>query len=201
MARPSRDLVEFQAVLNGLVQHGHHESLPGGMTYSFLHLDGLRYIARALVSGSRVGRLRDYLLRQRGEFALSTSSERPGPIFEELRHADRALALELCLDLVRRWPEDFVRSCRQSRVSSSYFYRSSAAPPYWLQKELRWELNDSDYAASAEEREAIRAYLMRRGLLAHEFAVAKMLGKLNSRVRPGNREIQRWNPRGPKIQR
>jgi hypothetical protein len=188
---PDRALVEFHTRLMSCLAAGHETTLPGASLYSFLFFDGLHLLCRLLVSSGRGGRLRSELLDGVDD-ALRLARQSAPVRFEELRLADRVLAMTMCERLISRWPLIFASACKRCRLSSSYVIRYDAYMPYWLCRELRWELNDRDYAPSEEERTAVTAYLQRHGLPAHADAVERLLGTRHA----GQPAMPRWNPRG-----
>lgn len=192
---PFSELIAFQAKLNLALEVGWSASLPGGQVYSFLHFEGLRYLARLVIGTGRGERLRALLLAKRSEFDFGVVSRRRNPVFEELRHGDRVQAMELCCELLDRWPDKFVRGCQSSRVTSYFIERHNQSAPYWLYEPIRWYLLDANYSHSHEEREAAEAYLLKRGLAVNAYSVAKLLGKVRAENAP--RRMQWWNPRGP----
>jgi len=195
MPRPKSELIEFQQTLNDALRYGWSASLPGAEPYSFLFFEGLRHVARLTVSRGRAGRLRNLLLAGRSEFAFDVNSRRSAACFEELGHGERTLAMELCAELLSAWPYGFVNACRQSRVSSSYIHLYRDDVPYWLHRELKWELNDLDYSATPDERFAAAEFLRRRGLAVNDYAVAKLLGTRRP-TGASDPADSRWNPRG-----
>lgn len=193
------DLVEFQTKLNAVLREGCSPDLPGAEGYSFLFFDGLRYMVRLLTSRSRAARLRHRMLARNGYLGLDVSTGRPGPLFEELRVGDRAETLLYCRDLLEAWPGEFVSLCREARVSSSYILRYDATAPYWLSSEIAWYLDDRDYAPTATEKEAVAAFLIRRGLPVSANAVRRCLGVAHNPGRGYQKSARsaRWNARGP----
>lgn len=193
-------LVEFQRRLNTATNNGCCPDLPGAANYSHLFFTGFRQLLRVLVSRGRCRRLRDLMLGRVGQLALGVSSTQDHPVFELLRVGDRAHVLQLSAPLLEQWPQSFVELCQASRVSSSYVLQYGVEMPFWFRSEVEWHLCDSDYHPSDEEREAIAAYLVKRGCRASRNAVNFWLGK--ACVKPGisAQEISawRWNPRGPR---
>jgi len=192
----SESLLRLQEFLMNALAEGYSSRLPGGNVYSFSHFEGFRYLMRTLASAGRGARLREYLLQGSGPLSSGNGQRQ---VIEHLRHADRLVLMDLCAKLLVEWPHAFVHACKASKVSSSYIIRYDASVPYWLYRELRWELADQDYAASPEEREAVRAYLASQGLPVNDFATDVLLGRCR-RPRSCTRESEeppmRWNPRG-----
>lgn len=191
----SEPLLALQRCLMNALAKGHSSRLPGGSVYAFSHFEGLRYLMRTLASAGRGARLRDHFLQGNGQLQLGNGR---GHVIEQLRLADRLVLLDVCAKILTEWPRAFVDACKASKVSSSYIIRYGTSLPYWLYGELRWELDDRDYAAPPEERESVRAYLASHGLPVNDFAVNILLGRCRPRGRVGASEERpmRWNPRG-----
>lgn len=194
-------LLAFQSELNVTLRRGWSPALPGGVCYSFLAFEGLRCIVRLLVSHSRAGRLRDQVSLQEGDLPLNIPALRPQPLFEELRVGDRARILRWCADITRSWPDEFIRLCREARVSSTYILLDKKAVPYWLASVTREHLFDGDYRPARAEWAAASAWLEKVGYPVTANSVRRLLGLSHTRAkyRPdqsGN--ARRWNPRGPR---
>ena len=186
---PGEALVSFQQRLSSALKYGWSPELPGGEVRSFLHFHGLRQIVRLVASKGRGSRLRRQWSAERAEFDFEFDHRRSLPIFEELRHSARAQIMRVCASLLEHWPNTFVRKCHELRISSSYVNNYSAEMPNWLFRELRWALNDLDYAPSDAERRSVAKYLATHGLDVNANSIAILLGTKVRRVR--------WNRRGP----
>lgn len=192
--RPSPRLLSLQRKLSNALIAGFSTELPGAEIFSFIHFEGLRYLAGLLVLSGKGGRLREALLEQRQLPANALGGSNRS--FEELRQAERALAMELCAELLEEWPYRFIQECRKCRVASSYVIRYGREMPYWLYREVRWDLNDRDYTVAKDERESVIRYLQKQGLPVNDLAIDILLGKRYPRDIVGRVEVSRWNPRG-----
>lgn len=190
-------VVDLQARIEEMVEQGYSLRLPGGTSYAALAFAGMQRILRVLAANGRVGRLREHLLRQRGELALNIPGQTNGMQFWHLRLADRYGLLHQLAELLEDWPRVFVDSCRAARLSYSYIHPTSDPLPYWLHQPIRLELWDRYYAPNDEERKAVRHYLERHRLGATENDVRRWLGVSHnsSLVRASARPAQQWNPR------
>jgi len=193
------NLLAFQGALDALIQAGRSQNLPGTHVAPHLFFEGLHIIVHMLVSNSRGARLRNMLLARSGALSLGVFGGERGQRFEGLRIGDRALILGLCATLFSPWPKAFTLACREAKVTSSYFpvYRRRPVP-YWLRRELQWELFDEDYQPAAEERRAAERYLENRGIAPARNTVNRLLGVAANRKGTADRPGPRWNPRGPR---
>jgi len=192
------NLIRFQTELNELLDAGRSDFFPGARSHSHLFFEGLRYLVGYLTATGHVSRLREYMLKQKGQLGLTVLSNRPRPVFEELCIGDRIIIMELVCELLENWPVTFVETCIQSRISSSYLIRYEKALPFWLDFHLRWHLNDKDYCPSQMETESVRQYLINNGLSCSVNNIRKYLGLSYSPL-IGEKQYQRrkrWNPRG-----
>lgn len=195
----SRSVLEVQRLLNAALKTGWHSALPGARSYSHLHFVGLRHLIRLLCSAGHAKRLRQYVLGTKGmlDFGLQLGSA--WQKYEALRVGERAFILDCAAQLLRDWPSEFIESCVQSRVSSSYILDYPNTLPYWLASDVEWYLDDRDYAPCPEERAAVEDYLARHNLPVSKNSVNCLLGvaSVSSLIRKHTTR-QRWNPRGPR---
>lgn len=194
------ELIQFQQKLIALFSGELHHNLPGAMVYPHLFLTGLRYLVRLLSSRSRGERIRNFLLQEQAHLGLGVSSVRSGAQFEELRIGDRAHIMELSARLLKGWPNEFIRVCRLSKVSSSYMCQyKGKVMPYWLWKEVYWHLYDKDYAVSQLERQSAQRFLENQHGFASRNAVNNWLGAACVGSTFSRGHTKRWNPRGPRV--
>lgn len=169
----TEEMIAFQAQLDECQRAGHHQRLPGALSYSLLMFNGLHRILRVLISPGRGGRLGSHMQAEQGLLPLR-ASENHRHRFEELRVGDRYLLLDIARRLLHNWPYDFIDACRTARVSSAYIHDHRTQLPYWLYREVNWYLYDRYYAPNDAERQSVREFLVR-----HEIPVS-------------NNEINRW---------
>jgi len=195
----SHQLVDFQRSLNEAIKQGFHDGLPGARSYSHLLFDGLRHIVQLLCSRGRFVRARDVLLASNGLLSFEMNLDTRWQKFEALRVGDRAFVLDMARQLMCNWPSVFVELCRSSRVSSSYALRYPNDLPYWFSSEVKWYLEDRDYAPCDEEREAVRSYLIKNNLSSTRNNINRWLGvsSVSKLIRKRSDRVTRWNPRGP----
>jgi hypothetical protein len=194
----SASMLSFQKKLIDMTSAGHHEDFPGALNYSHLFLDGLHHIIRILCSEGNSSRLRSYLLKREGQLDLNFSRRHTRLIFERLRVGDRFTLLDLARSLLVDWPNNFIQICQVGRVSSSYIDSAHKSLPYWLEKEVRWNLNDQYYAPNDEEKASVRLYLERQGKEPSQNAIRRLLGSAHSSRLlndPMRRPKNKWNPR------
>jgi hypothetical protein len=186
-------LAQFQSELNSALTHGYSLSLPGGGSYSHLFFSGFCRITTLLCSSGRFERARELLQRELGEIPLAIPKGSEWQKFDCMRVWDRAYILGLAQKLLEQWPDNFVRVCKASKVSSSYLLTYPNDLPFWITSEINWHLTDRDYAPCDEEWESVVRYLLSHGQVPSNDAVKRLLGVASTR----GALRERWNPRGP----
>lgn len=199
--RPApRGLLGFQSELSAMLREGWSPVMPGGGCYSFLAFEGLRCIVRLLETRSCSRRLRDLIMAREGDLPLGVSAQRPQPRFEELRLCDRSYILLWCAKIIRPWPDEFIRLCREAHVSSSYILFDKGVAPYWLASTVGEHLIDLNYWPSQAEWAAARIWLENAGLPVSTNSIRRLLGLSHTEKKSradGSVRTKRWNPRGP----
>jgi hypothetical protein len=108
--------------------------IAGAPVYSHLYFDGLRLLMAGLHRIRNVGRSTD---------------------FERSPALTRLARLREAVDLVKRWPEEFLARCEAIRQPYTVFSKGAAEIPFWLASVLRDRLLSTRARISMEEARAI----------------------------------------------
>ena len=145
--------------------------------YSGLLLEVLHRLCEILVSNSsrrRFDRLRTVVSVETG-MTLPVVSGRAE--FERLGLLDRHRVLLCALWLLMEWPDRFVQVCRKAGLSRSFVLGDIHTAPYWFDRLLDDELNESRYVLTTEEARNGAEYLVRSGTRLTRTALQRVLGR------------------------
>lgn len=192
-----KELWDFQRVIFDAICVGWSDCLPGAAVRALLFFEGLRILTRLIMTNAHAARLRQLMLVRAGYLPFATAFPNRRFQFEELGIGDRLILMELVAVLLKDWPNEFVRLCRESRVSSSYILNYKGNMPYWLEAPVRWWLNDRYYAPTERERQSVRTFLARSGIPCTRNEVNRWLGvacrrPIDDLLAP---RLDKWNPR------
>jgi len=188
------EIKQMQSWLHDSLQNG-FGSIDGMREYpALLIFSGVRKLLSTYTSGTRTSRVTSGIRESYGVLDLHSDSIQHA-LFETLRIGDRAWALLSGYRLLENWPKAFVKSFTDNRISSSYLNNYRRELPYWLWKEMKWHLNDEDYAPSFEEVESVKRYLSAAEVSFSQSDINLLLGTsaISSRKKTTRK---RWNPRG-----
>lgn len=188
------DILDLQRWLNKLLAQG-FGTIEGLYSYnSVLIFTGLKTLLRPLSSTTRLNRIKPAILNAYGELDLNGYSSLRTK-FETSRVSERVWDMLCLYQLLIHWPTNFIKLFKQYRISSSYLKDYRNTYPYWLTKEIEWELNDLDYSPSQEERMSATRFLENHDYPVNQSNINLLIGTSAVSQR-AKMKRDRWNPRG-----
>lgn len=142
------------------------------LPYQHLYLDALHHLLMVL-SWPLGKRLLDYIEAQTG-WSASVGNKQGRTVFESLSVATRHKLLVSALWLLDEWPDRFLRTATDCRLTQSRILKSESLP-FWFESAVRLNLGAGHSSGSAEEAKHAAAYLAKRGAVSGQ-AVGRLLG-------------------------
>jgi hypothetical protein len=96
---------------------------------------------------------------------------------ERLEISSRRILMHMLYRLLAHWPSNFVSLARRARFSLASVRSQRGLGPFWLDRQAHEHLDRTWYSPSANERNAAREFLRRRGLAHGKVAAAGLVGK------------------------
>lgn len=172
---PSVYEIRSQRSLQRVIERGWSPIGEYGPVYSHLYFDGMRVIARLLLSPRHRGSLK-WVLGEEPTYVGAPNAMRHRTLEDHEIGTRRAVTLAAWV-LTHEWPKGFARFCRENRIRGADVLRDFSSFPYWLQRGVRDELGLPTQPIAEREIVSSVSYLKKLGLPLTHRNVFQLLGR------------------------